>query len=252
MRWSAIAMLGALVLVGPASAQVILSDRHIDLGMGYSAGTGWDLHIHDETGAAEFSPGGAPGATDWAIIRLLGHNQAPRPAGSAFDFIGVPAGSTIFRVVDTPSPQGLILGIGAEDNLPGAVASYFESDPRINATGEWIRVRLKSVSGPGHVSLWGSDISGPVPFWASADGLSATDTAFVLNGDHADLNWAFTAPGQYTLTLEATAFQGPGATNPIFSGDVEYTIQAVPEPSSMALLGLAGLAGSRWFRRNRL
>lgn len=248
MRKLLMALGAGLILAAPAPAQVVLSDRHFDWGMGFSGGN-WDLHIHDETGMTEYAPGGAPGATDWALVRLLGHNQAPRPAGSQFDFIGVPSGNTIFRVTDTPSPQGLIWGIGAEENTPGTFASYFEADPRVNATGEWIRVRLKAVIGPGQVSLWGSDLGGPIVYWASSDGLSAADSLYFLNGDHADLNWAFTEPGEYRLTIEASAFIGPGMTNPTLSGDVEYIVQAVPEPSSIALASLAGVVGWRIRRR---
>jgi surface-anchored protein/MYXO-CTERM domain-containing protein len=247
IRWLAclLALLGG---ASAAPAQVFLSNTHIDFGMGYGP-SGWDLHIKDDIANIEYSTSGAPGGTDWAIARLLGESQAPRPAGTQFDFIGVQAGQNIFRVTDVPSPQGLLMGIGAEENTPGTFASYFESDPRVNATGEWIRVRLKAFTGPGHVSLWGTDLGGPVVYWATADGLNALDTFFVLNGTHADLNWAFTEPGEYTLTLEASAFLGPGATNPTFSGDTVYTVQAVPEPSSLALAGLVGLAGVRAWRR---
>lgn len=221
-----------------ASAQVVLSDAHIDSAMGYAVGTGWDLHIADETNGQEYATSGPPGAMDWAIIRILNHNVAPRPAGSQFDFIGVPAGTPIFRVTDTPSPAGLALGLGAEDNTTGVFASYFESDPRVNSTGEWIRVRMKSVTGPGHVSLWASDVGGPIVYWASSNGLDASDTAFILNGSHGDFNWAFTAPGDYAITLEASAFLGPGATNPTFSGDIIYQFQTVPEPSSLILISI--------------
>lgn len=248
------AMVAVFVLLSGSAAancQVLLTDTHIDIGLGYATGSGWDLHIADDTNGVEYGVFGAPGASDWAVITLLNHNVAPRPTGAAFNFIGVPSGAPIFRVTEAPSPFGLLLGIGTEDNAPGTFGTYFESDPRVNASGEWVRLRLKSFTGPGQVSLWASDIGGPIVYWATSDGIAATDSAFIVNGSHTDFAWAFTEAGDYTLTAEASAFLGPGATNPTLSGDVIYNFRAIPEPSSLFLAGLIAVPALLRARRRR-
>lgn len=238
-----------LALAGAARSQVYVTYQtadHLDLSAGFAAGS-WDLTWLDEENGISYATAGAPGATNWAIATLLGQSFQPRPAGAQFDFIGVPAGTNVYRVPESPAPFALQMGVGSEDNTPGTFASYFNSDPRVNATGEFITFRLKSLTGPGQVSAWTNEIGGPVVWLATSDGIGPSDTFYNVNGSHSDYNWAFTAEGTYQLTFEASAFLGPGQTNPTFSGDFVYTIVTVPEPTSLALVGLVA-AGGAWRR----
>jgi surface-anchored protein len=237
-----VALASLSLFPGPASAQLIISTGHVDVGLGYSMGN-WDLHIHDDVNMAEYDP-----ATTRLVANAMSYQL--RPAHPAFDFLGVPAGASIFWLTEVPNPNYLQIGIGAEDNTPGTFANYLESDPRVNASGEYIQLRLKDFSGPGDFSLWTNNGLAPIVWMATSDGIGSTDAVFTINGSHSDYNWAFTEPGEYQLTFEASAFLGPGATNLTLSGDVVYSFVAVPEPSSMFLVSLAALAG--WRQRRRL
>lgn len=231
-------------LVGATTAQafVILDDEHIDIGIGYKS-TGWDLHIHDETNETEYEP-------DEALIYLGAAARQSRPSGSAFDFLGVPAGQPIWRIRELPVPGVPYLGIGTEET-GDIFETVTESDSRLAslgapATAEWVRLRLKSFSGPGNFGLWSSSDGGPVVWMDTANGVSSNDLLFVVDNSHQHFNFAFTQTGVYDLTFEASGIIGGQRVS---SGDVTYKfgVEAVPEPATMTALaaGLAAMAARR-------
>jgi surface-anchored protein len=72
-------------------------------------------------------------------------------------------------------------------------------------------------------------------------------------GGHTDYNWAFTAPGSYTVAFEASGtLTGVGVVG---SGPVSYRFQVVPEPATIALFAsgaaMLGLASRRQKLRRR-
>lgn len=217
----------------------ILTTEHVDLGLGYTALGGWDLHVHDEDNAAEYAPAAA-------LLYASVAARINRPAGAQFDFIGVGAGQQFWLLPLSQNPNVLFLGIGAEEVETGSFASYLETDARVNQTAAWMKLALREVRGPGEVSLWSNDNFGAPKVWWSSDegGITASDAAFVVAQSHAHFNWGFTAPGLYEVDVEASAFRGPGATNPTASGVTTYHfgIEAVPEPGSTLLLSLGTLA----------
>lgn len=215
----------------------ILTTEHTDIGIGYTALGGWDLHVHDDEGAAEYAP-------SEALLYAGVSARINRPAGPLFDFIGVGAGEQFWLMPQVQNPNVIFLGLGTEEVEPGSFASYLESDARLNQTGAWVKLALAAVRGPGQVSLWSSGAFGPVVWWSTADGISSTDATYVLSGSHAHFNWGFTAPGLYEVDVVASAFTGPGATNPTSSGVVTYNfgVEAVPEPTSTLLLAAGAIA----------
>ena len=118
--------LGTLTLL-PASraqAQASLTNEHVDIGVGYDPVTGWDLHIHDETNDVEYGTGDA-------LLHVLPAAAAARPAGSAFDFVGVGAGQTYYRLPDTQNPSLLFLGLAAEEANEADFAAWDTLDNRV-------------------------------------------------------------------------------------------------------------------------
>jgi hypothetical protein len=257
-----------------APAQILLTTGHVDIDIGFTApppaGGVWNIGLHDETNNISYATTGTPGAMDWAQLGIGANTLTPRSANPIFNFIGVGAGQSFYYLPASPLPDRLFLGVGAEDNDPASLATYRELDPRIPQPtavdpdanlAPWIRLQLVNFSGPsgGNFSVWNGDnnnvstVNGGVPqIWmATADGVTSNDALFIVNSGHIDFNWAFTASGTYELLFRASGFLGPGATNPTMSSDtiVTFIVEPIPEPSAIALVGVA--LAATWSCRRR-
>ncbi len=210
-------------------AQTVLQNEHVDIGVNYDLGA-WDLHIHDETNDVEYEPGDA-------ILRVNASAQTTISANPLFSFLGT-AGSPTWILPNTQNPGLLFLGFGAEELASGLFV------------GDTVDLRLTGVSGPGEFAAFDYNFLGdPVVIMNSRDGFSAADTFTATPGGHSDLNYAFSAPGTYTVEFEAS---GTLVVGNLFtsSGPVAYTFDVVPEPSTWALVAL-GLGGACLLRRRR-
>jgi surface-anchored protein len=218
--------LAALLTTGLASqAQSILTNQHADIGVNYEAGE-WNLHIHNETEDIEYSPPSGPGG---AIIQVGSAAAGTVSANPLFSFLGT-AGSPVWILPNTQNPSLVFLGFGAEELVTGLFV------------GDSITMALHSISGPGEFAVFDYDFFGNPTVWMNTrDGITAGDSVSLLAGGHNDMNWAFSAPGNYTVYFEAS---GTLVDGNVFtaSGPVGYEFQVVPEPSAMALAGMGALA----------
>ena len=220
--------LAALLTSGLATqAQTLIgvNGDHADVGLGYDAtGNEWELHVHDEENDVEYFPA--------TTARLFIGNSAHTtvPAGSQWTFLGT-AGSEVWILPSSPTVDLLYLGFATE-----------EMD--LNAfVGDQLSFALKGVSGPGTFALYDLDSFGdPIVRFNSADGITGADAFFLPVGTHQHFNLGFSAPGDYTITFEASGNSAlHGFTS---SGNVDYLfrVQAVPEPTAGALAGVGALA----------
>jgi surface-anchored protein len=201
----------------------ILTAGHVDLGSFDYVSGAWDVDVDNlATGSLTTS---APNDT---LLYVHPDALMSRAAGSQWDFLGVGSGEDVWILPQNQNddPDLLYLGANATDTGPTAVASYFESDPRINATGRYIKVTLESVTGPAD-----SDFSvftnnqGSLTVWmATEGGVSSSDAFFLTPGDHKHVQWAFTKAGSYTVQLKASAFldDGMGGLTPTDSGTITF------------------------------
>lgn len=221
--------LSALFSLTVAQAEITtFASGHGDLGLGEGSTLELHLHLHE---AGEIAP-------DEAVIRVPASTcgfvsgYGGRPAGSAWDGIGVAAGESYWFLPQSNSGTGgaaalgtPFLGIGGEEITPGV---FDDNAFTLTLTGAVMPVG-------GNFSLWTDGLS-PTFYMATVDGISAVD-AFVLDldsSDHAHANWGFTVAGTYELTFTVTA-----AIDGVEQSDTAtYTFQVVPEPSAYA--GLAG------------
>jgi surface-anchored protein len=159
------------------------------------------------------------------VVKSEAHGTVP--AGAQWSFLGT-AGSEVWTLPSVQNPNLLFLGFGAEEVTPG----MFVNDQ--------FTIALKGVSGPGTLAIYDLDSFGnPVVWMNSRDGVP--DSRLVPAGLHQDLNFAFSAPGDYTVLFEASGnSMANGLTS---SGDAPYLfhVQAVPEPASLALAGVGAL-----------
>lgn len=232
-----LADLPAIAQIGPGTPR--LTNEHIDLGVAFTGGT-WDLHLHDEDNDIEFAP-------DEAVVFGGPEARVSRPAGSQFDFLGVPAGSDVWVLPQGQNPALPFLGIAAEEIAPGLF------------TGNLVTLSLISVSGPGQFSLWQTDSFGqPVVRMASSDGITSGDSTTVPVGGHAHYNWGFTGRGLYEIQFEASGIlastgqrTSSGPVTYYFEIDPQPVSAAAPEPASLLLL-TAGIGVAGIVRRRRM
>jgi len=185
-----------------------LTSGDVDIGVNYEDDA-WDLHIHDEGPDVEYEP-------DEALLYVGMAGLTTRAGGlatSTYDFLGVANGARFFQLPQTENPLLLYLGIGGEELTAG------------DFVGDTLRLRLSSVAGPGHFSMWqdGSTPGTVSLAMATSDGVSGSDFVDVAVGGHSHYNYAFTAMGMYQVTFVAEGTLTAGGA--ISSDPVTYYFQ---------------------------
>lgn len=142
-----------------------------------------------------------------------------QPASAAFAFTGVPAGQALWIAVQgTPGIDEAWPGL-ENNQLAGTFGSYIPSDPRVSqmTARPWIKISLDGYTPPpgtaAHFSLWTTSGSTP-KVWMSTYANTAANAYYYAEGTHTHMNWGFSALGIHRVRITASAFLGPGQTNP--------------------------------------
>ncbi len=197
-----------LLTIAARSADLpVLTSGHTDVGVNFADGA-WDLHVHAEEPGLEYEP-------DAVWLRVASEAMTRVPTNAAFNFLGQ-AGAPIWVLPAVENHDLLFLGLGTEEMASGT----FSNDT--------VALTLKSVSGPGDFVLYTLDMFGnPVVSMNSRDGIDAADARALTAGGHVHVNWAFTAPGQYRIGLQASGvLAATGETNT--SDIAEYLFDVQP------------------------
>ena len=219
--------LAALVSLTAATgqAQTLIHSGHVDIGVGFEDGA-FDLHIHDETNDIEYSP---PSGPNGAILELPDSSSTAVSTDLKFSFLGA-VGDPLWVLPNTQRADLIFLGFAAEEIEKGIFV------------GDSVRFHLRNVSGPGQFTVYDFDSFGdPKVVMNTRDGISQADGFNTPAGGHADLNWAFSAPGNYAVELSVSGTRVEGGQF-LESPVVSYSFAVVPEPGTIALLGLGGVA----------
>jgi anchored repeat ABC transporter substrate-binding protein len=92
-----------------------------------------------------------------------------------------------------------------------------------------ILLSATAVDGPGHLAVYLTEALGqPDIYLNSADGLDARDVVTLPPAAHTHLNWAFTKPGVYRLTLRAQLRTGDGAPTDVGTGTFTFAVGVDP------------------------
>ncbi|MCC9600318.1 choice-of-anchor M domain-containing protein [Stieleria sp. JC731] len=226
----------AFIATSTATGRVSLADAveyssgHADIGLAYEDD---ELHLHYHFGSGAVIDGSPlVGEMEFdpadASVRV-GSNAMVTTTGDV-PFLGTFAGDSVWLIPQSSSVGIPFLGIAAEE---------------LDATFSSATMTMTSFSGPGQFALWQTGgIGGTNVYWQSNNGLDVTDTLDVAIGGHDHYSYGFTAEGIYDVEISAVANLAAGGsvsdvgTFRFIVGDVT----AIPEPSSLASLGLIGMA----------
>jgi anchored repeat ABC transporter substrate-binding protein len=125
-----------------------------------------------------------------------------------------PYGATLIPLVEDLGLDVIWLGLAVRGESPDRTAE--------------VRLFPTQLTGPGDFFLYITDALGvPNIYWNSADGFGPSDVATLPVGAHTHLNWAFTEPGEYELTLAASLDAG-GTPEPLGTGTVRFAVGVDP------------------------
>lgn len=246
----AVLMLGLMMWIAPAApaATLYYVGGHADLGVGYSGtGNDFEMHMHfvNSSRIAVDDPFGtsksilAWQAEDGIVIdreqeadAVVTYVGTPTDAASATvgSYLGISAGAPYWFLPADSSVAAAQskpwLGFGSEE-----LEAYFLDFSNLTWT-------LDGVSGPGEFAAWKD--SGLL--WSSSAGAGSFQAP--IGHDHA--YFGFSEAGLYQVTITVSAQHRLYGT---VQGTGTYAFQvgaptpaAVPEPSSLALLGIGGIA----------
>ncbi|TDC30063.1 hypothetical protein E1211_24950 [Micromonospora sp. 15K316] len=189
----------------PAAAATI-ETGHLDvLDVDYVAGA-LTLDIKSHTsGDDDLSPAGT-------TLRLPAAAATTVPSGSAWSCLGA-AGSTVYVAPQAENPSLLWAGWNTED-VPAA-----QGPVKMELIG------VSSAPAGGRFAIYTTNAFGTPSFRLNSNTAAGCPISVwpgnIPAGTHAHGNWAFSAPGTYTLSFRATATGGSGAVSPT----VNYTVQ---------------------------
>lgn len=203
---------------GALAQRAVIRQGHIDIGVAFEDGV-LEPHIHDESQDVEYAPNAA-------VIHVGPESIATIPTDSRFSFLGI-AGRPLYLLPQVQRENLPFLGLAADEIGAGLF------------TENQLRMKLTAASGPGHFFLFSSGgvLATPTVRYDSSNGIGEDDVAIILAGGHTDYSWAFTQPGDYVLTLQATGVLS-GSNTPVVSEALNFHFQVIPEPSIWALVSL--------------
>lgn len=230
MTFTGICLAAAVSSTALAAPITQIESGHIDLAFyydGQSLTSQADVDAGGEvdgqvipTGQA-FAPGEA--------VFVLPQNAASYLDSSpiAFPHLDVSAGDEVWFIQQSNNQtQQPWVGFSTED----ASVNPFSS----------ITVQLDSIDMPdgAEFALWQSgSFGGATVFFSTVDEFTSTTPLQLSYGTHAHYNWGFTKPGDYELTFTAEGTLA-GSGDIVTMEEATYLFHVVPEPTSLALLGM--------------
>ena len=103
--------------------------------------------------------------------------------------------------------------------------------------GSQVRTTATKLEGPGHLHVYLTDTLGtPQSYIDSTDGFDAKDSFALPPEAHTHVNWAFSEPGTYRLTVQGQTETLDGKTAAVGSGTITFVVGGTPTPAGKTLL----------------
>lgn len=180
-----------------------------------------EVAVHDHDNDEEYE-------ADEVLFFVTDAHKTTVPSNPLFSFLGSP-GSPVWITPQTQQSGKLFMGLGASE---------------LNAS-DWlspITIELVGFSGPGNFFLYQTDSFGnPTLHMRTDDGVSPSDAVSIPAGSHDHWNFAFTQPGQYLITLQASGTNSSSVFMQSELATFDFQVSnLVPEPSTALLLAVGG------------
>jgi hypothetical protein len=204
-----------------ARAGLVPLGVHVDLRCQFANGE-WTCNLKTDSEFYETSAAFLPLA-DKSYVNgnpAISGARHTQPANSNFDFIGAEDGQPIWLAVQGTPGIGEAWPGFRNDQPEGTFGSYIPADVRVpqGTARPWIRLTLVDYQPPhgtaSHFSMWNTVTGQPLTKWMSTYDTTVENSYYYAAGSHAHAALGFTAQGIHRVTLQASAFLGPGATNP--------------------------------------
>ncbi len=156
-----------------------------------------------------------------------------QPASAIFAFTGAPVGKPLWITVQGTPGIGEAWPGARNDQPEGTFGAYIPVDTRVpqGTARPWIRLTLVDYQPPhgtaSHFSMWNTTTGQPPTVWMSTFDTDVENSYYYAAGSHTHAAIGFTAQGIHRVTLQASAFLGPGATNPTGASEPFTLIFAV-------------------------
>ncbi|BCJ67657.1 anchored repeat ABC transporter, substrate-binding protein [Polymorphospora rubra] len=132
-----------------------------------------------------------------ALIKLFDSNVPAGAPNVSLAESAEPYGATLIPLVENLDLDVLWLGLAVRGKGPTRTAD--------------VRMSVTAVEGPGRFAAYLTDALGqPKVYYDSTDGLTDADVAVLPPDAHTHLNWSFSAPGEYRVTMTARVDAGDG------------------------------------------
>ncbi|MER5203357.1 anchored repeat ABC transporter, substrate-binding protein [Streptomyces sp. NPDC002825] len=157
------------------------------------------------------------------ITKMI-HTNAPKatpkvPLGEGLEQYG----GSVIRLTEDLGLDVLWLGWAVEGEVAG--------------DGSHVRTTATALEGPGDLHVYLTDTLGtPQVVVDSTDGFGAEDSFTLPPEAHTHVNWAFSEPGTYRLTVRGQTETLDGKTTPIGGGTVTFVVGGAPAPAGKTVL----------------
>jgi anchored repeat ABC transporter substrate-binding protein len=154
-----------------------------------------------------------------ALIKIIDANAPDGAPNVSLAEAAEAYGASVIPLVENIGLDVLWLGLAVRGDgaTRGATRA---SDIQLTAT---------KLEGPGELAVYLTEALGqPDVYFNSADGLDDKDTVTLPPAAHTHVNWAFSKPGRYRLTLRAALRNGAATPVPVGSGTFTFAVGIDP------------------------